>query len=99
MGSECDQEQYADQKDIRTKGSGDGEFELERYSQYIEQYKCLKKKAVQHFIHGLSVVGAVIAKAATEDIANPCSLNPLITECLLSQITYEHLISNLKISD
>ncbi|KAA6377773.1 MAG: hypothetical protein EZS28_026697 [Streblomastix strix] len=30
LGSECHQEQHADQKDIRIMGSGDGEFKLER---------------------------------------------------------------------
>ncbi|KAA6369041.1 MAG: hypothetical protein EZS28_035432 [Streblomastix strix] len=36
LESECDQEQHADQKDIRIMGSGDGEFKLERDTSNIE---------------------------------------------------------------
>ncbi|KAA6355231.1 MAG: hypothetical protein EZS28_049242, partial [Streblomastix strix] len=46
MRSECEQEQHANQKDVRTIGSGSGKFQLARDTCDIYRAQMLKKKAV-----------------------------------------------------
>ncbi|KAA6386804.1 MAG: putative E3 ubiquitin-protein ligase, partial [Streblomastix strix] len=91
----CQKQDYKVKKDEKSQIKQQSEIETKQdiVSYQGIDYNTVEKNA-QHIIHGLRVVGAMIAKALAEDMTIPCPLNPFITECLLGKTKYKRLISN-----